>query len=187
MFKKNLSRDYEKVTDLNKAHKSFRGVEQTNRICRIAVLPRPARYRRYDDAPARRTSVSRSLRWDNDRNPHARSATASRWGSLTRRNAPHPLKLILAASFCRRGRGAVAICERVSPIGSQTANGSFSQRRAAARFRSRVQSIGTTAIPYRCAHCSVTGGTHPAYRFRLPRANRVNSASARDLEEPKES
>lgn len=33
----------------------------------------------------------------------------------------HPLKLILAASFCRRGRGAIAICERVSPIGSRMA------------------------------------------------------------------
>lgn len=123
--KKSLSRLSESHCNLSKAQRTcdhpIGGVEQTNRICRIAVSPRPSRYGGYD-APARRASVSRSLRWDNDRNPHARSATASRWGSLTRRCAPHPLKLILAASFCRRGRGALAICEPHGfPIGSRPA------------------------------------------------------------------
>lgn len=74
-------RDREEVNESSEAQGTrdhpVGGVEQTDRICRIAVSPRPARYGRYGDAPARRTSVSRSLRWDNDRNPRARSATAS--------------------------------------------------------------------------------------------------------------
>lgn len=79
----------------------------------------------------------------------------------------HPRRVLLSPRpRCSCHLRAAWISDRIA-----TGNGSFSQRR-----RGSVRGY-KVLIPRWCAHCSVTGGTHPVYRFRLPRANRVNSES----------
>jgi len=167
-LKKYLFWDYQEIKDLNKTQRTSRRRRRANEsylshsgFATAGSLRKIQR--RTCEAHER---VSRSLRWDNDRNPHARSATASRVSSLTRRSAPHPLKLILAAFFCRRGRGYCCHLRVRSDRERQRL-----VLATAARFRSWIQSRCVPAIPRRCAHCSVTAGTNPGYRFRLPRAN----------------